>query len=280
MHSNSITFCLWFDGQAKEAATFYSSVFEKSKIKVENQMVVNFELNGTKFMGLNGGPMYKINPSISFFVNCPTIEEVDTIWDKLLVGGKVLMAIDKYPWSERYGWLQDRFGLTWQISIATDGDGQQKIRPSFLFTNHQFGKAEEAINFYTSIFKDSNTDLLYHYPESEEHSGKVLYAEFQLNQQPFIAMDGPGVHDYSFNEAISLVISCETQDEIDEYWEKLISDGGQEGMCGWLRDRFGVSWQVVPSILGKLMSNPDTAGRVMRVLMKMKKFDIDTLLNA
>jgi predicted 3-demethylubiquinone-9 3-methyltransferase (glyoxalase superfamily) len=243
-------------------------------------MVVTFELNGTKFMGLNGGPMFKINPSISFFVNCPTIEEVDTIWDKLLAGGKALMAIDKYPWSERYGWLQDKFGLTWQISIANDGDTKLKIRPSFLFTNQQFGKAEEAINFYTSIFKDSKTDLLFHYPESEEHSGKVLYAEFQLNQQPFIAMDGPGVHQYSFNEAVSLVIHCDTQAEIDEYWEKLTSDGGQEGVCGWLRDRFGVSWQVVPSALGKLMSNPEKAGRVMQAVMKMKKFDIDTLKNA
>lgn len=280
MYSNPITSCLWFDGQAKEAASFYSTIFEKSIITAENPMVVTFELNGTKFMGLNGGPMFKINPSISFFVTCGTIVEVDAVWEKLIEDGKALMPIANYPWSERYGWVQDKFGLTWQVSIATDGENQQKIRPSFLFTHQQFGRAEEAINFYTKIFIGSTIDMLFKYPEGDVNAGKVMYSEFQLNQQPFIAMDGPGVHEYSFNEGVSLVINCETQAEIDYYWDKLTSDGGQESMCGWLRDRFGVSWQVVPSALGKLMSNPEKAGRVMQAVMKMKKFDIDILKNA
>ncbi|MET3126272.1 putative 3-demethylubiquinone-9 3-methyltransferase (glyoxalase superfamily) [Arcicella rosea] len=279
MYTNAITSCLWFDGQAKEAATFYGAVFKSSKITSENPMVVTFELNGTKFMGLNGGPMFKINPSISFFVTCGSLEEVNEIWDKLIDGGKALMPIDTYPWSERYGWLQDKFGVTWQISIANDGGTEQKIRPSMLFTSNQFGKAEEAIRHYTSIFGDSTTDLLILYPDGGDHAGKVMYSEFQLSQQPLIAMDGPGVHEYTFNEGVSLMISCETQAEIDHYWYKL-TEGGAESMCGWLKDKFGVSWQVVPSIIGKLMSNPEKGGRAMQAIMKMRKLDIETLLNA
>lgn len=134
--------CLWFDGNAKEAATFYCSVFKDSKILSENPMVVMFELNGQKFMGLNGGPMFK------------------------------------------------------------------------------------------------------------------------------------------FNEAVSYVVECANQEEIDQYWNNLTADGGQESMCGWLKDKYGFSWQIVPAILGKLMSDPEKGHRVMQALMKMKKLDIATLTNA
>lgn len=140
--TNNIYPCLWFDGQAQAAAKFYCSIFRNAKIKADNQMVVEFELDGKKFIGLNGGPQFK------------------------------------------------------------------------------------------------------------------------------------------FNEAVSFVIDCETQEEIDYYWEKLTADGGSESSCGWLKDKFGVSWQVVPTILPKLLSNPDKAQRVMEAYMKMKKFDISALENA
>ena len=134
--------CLWFDGQAQAAAEYYCSVFKNSRIIADNQMVVTFELNGNKFMGLNGGPQFK------------------------------------------------------------------------------------------------------------------------------------------FNESISFVIDCETQVEIDHYWNSLIADGGKEGNCGWLKDKFGVSWQIVPIVLLKLLNDPTRAQRVMAAYMKMKKCDIETLLNA
>jgi len=139
---NNIYPCLWFDGQAQAAAKFYCSIFKNAKITADNEMVVEFELNGKKFIGLNGGPLFK------------------------------------------------------------------------------------------------------------------------------------------FNEAVSFVIDCETQEEIDYYWEKLTADGGSEGNCGWLKDKFGVSWQVVPSVLPKLLGNPDKASKVMEVYMKMKKFNIMALENA
>lgn len=271
--------CLWFNGQAKAAAQLYCSLFKNSSITADTPLVVKLELEGSEFMALNGGPEFKINPSISVFVLCESVEETNTLWQKLIEGGKALIPIDKYDWSERYGWLQDRFGLTWQISLNGDAPIQQKIRSCMLFTRERFGMAEKALNFYTSVFEHSSTDLLMHYPEGTEHAGKVLYSEFKLNRQNLIAMDGPGVHDYTFNEGVSFVVECESQEEIDYYWEKL-TEGGEESMCGWLKDQFGVSWQIVPAILGGLMSDPEKAPKVMQAFLKMKKFDIETLLKA
>lgn len=278
--NNNIHPCLWFDGNAKTAADFYCSIFPNSKITIDTPMVVNFELHNNKFMGLNGGPMFKINPSISFFVKCTSIDQTDAIWNKLINDGKALMAIDKYPWSERYGWVQDKFGLTWQVMMNTVPDATFNITPSMLFTGNQFGKAEAAIKFYNSVFDNSATGVLSHYPDGDGNAGKVMYSEFQLNQYPLIAMDGPGTHEFTFNEALSFVVDCDNQDEIDYYWNKLTADGGQESQCGWLKDKFGVSWQIVPTILSKLMSDAEKAPRVMQAFMKMKKFDIETLLKA
>jgi len=230
-------------------------------------------------MGLNGGPNFTFTAAISFFVLLESIDETNSVWNKLITGGQALMPIDKYPWSERYGWVQDKFGLTWQVSIVNKAGDPQKIMPSMLFAGNQFGRAEEAIQFYTSVFNNSAADLLVHYPEGNPHAGKLMYSEFNLNKYGIIAMDGPGDHKFNFNEAVSFVMNCETQQEIDHYWNKL-TEGGSESMCGWLKDKFGVSWQIVPTVLGKLMTDPEKAPRVMQAFMKMKKFDIETLMNA
>lgn len=271
--------CIWFDGQAKAAAELYCSLFNNSKITAENPMVVTFEINGFKVMGLNGGPMFKINPAISLFVNCESVQATNELWDKLIVGGKALMAIDQYPWSERYGWLQDQFGVTWQLSVVNNPGDPQQISPSLLFTGNRFGQAEAAIHFYSKVFKNAQTDVLMHYPPGDESAGKLMYGEFKLNGYNLIAMDGPGEHNYTFNEAVSFVVTCDTQAEIDYYWEQLTM-GGEESQCGWLKDQFGISWQIVPTALGQLMSDPDKAPRVVQAFMKMKKFDIEQLMQA
>lgn len=269
--------CLWFDGQAEEAAKFYCSVFNNSTITEINPIVTRFELDGFRVMGLNGGPKFKINPSISLFVYCTSEEETERIYTALIAGGTALMPLDKYSWSEKYGWLQDKFGMTWQVSVVDKPGKPFSITPCLLFTSAQFGKAEEAINFYSSVFKNSATDLLFHYESGDTNAGKVLYSEFRLNDYPLIAMDGPGEHGYTFSEGVSLVVECETQEEIDHYWSGL-TKGGHEDMCGWLKDKFGVSWQIVPAILGKLMSDPEKAPRVMQAFLKMRKFEIEKLL--
>ena len=280
--ANKIYPCLWYDGKAKEAAEFYCSVFENAKITADTPMVVTFEIFGKKIMGLNGGPMFEINPSISLFVLLETVEKTNAAWEKLAEGGKVLMPIDKYFWSERYGWVQDKYGMTWQISVVNQAGDKPTLTPSLLFTGDRFGKAEEAVNLYCSLFKNSSIDVMMHYPEDDPSAGKVMFSECKLDGYNLIAMDGPGEHKYSFSEGVSLVVECKDQDEVDFFWNNLIADGGAESMCGWLKDKFAVSWQIVPEALGKLMSDPDQerAGRVMQVLMKMKKLVIADLENA
>jgi predicted 3-demethylubiquinone-9 3-methyltransferase (glyoxalase superfamily) len=279
MSKNPMYTCLWFNNQGKEAAEFYCSTFKNSQITASNPMVTTFEIEGKKFMCLNGGPQFKMNASISAFVVCTSTEEVDRLWNKLIEGGKAMMPLDKYDWSQRYGWLQDKFGFTWQISFDEKAK-KQNIRPSLLFTRNAFGKAEEAINFYSSVIKNSKTTLLFHYPKGTPHEGKVLYSEFELNGYELIAMDGPGDHTFQFDEGISLVIECDTQQEIDHYWNSFTKNGGKESMCGWCADKFGVWWQVVPSKLGAWMSDPVKGPKVVEAFMKMKKFDIATLEKA
>jgi len=298
-----ITPFLWFNNQAEEAVDFYTSVFKKSKIIVVTRnssetakasgnkegsvMTISFLIEGQEFTAINGGPAFKINPSISLFVSCDTTEEVDRLWSKLSVGGEALMELNKYPFSEKYGWVIDKYGVSWQLIVP----GRiQKIAPCLLFTGEQYKKAEEAINFYISIFKnpalpiDSSGILqLEYYPAGMSAEGAVMHAKFSLNGQEFIAMDSYLDHGFNFNPAVSLVVNCNTQKEIDYYWNKL-SEGGFEGtqQCGWLADKFGVSWQIVPAMLGKLLSGPDAArsGRVMQAIMQMKKIDIKTLEEA
>lgn len=156
----------------------------------------------------------------------------------------------------------------------------QKITTCLWFDN----QAEEAVNLYTSVFKNSKIDSTSHYDEasakaSGRPAGSVLTMTFELEGRQFMALNGGPM--FKFNESVSLVVNCEDQKEIDYYWDKLTS-GGQESMCGWLKDKFGLSWQVVPTELGKLMSSkePGKAQKVMTALLQMKKLDINTLKNA
>jgi predicted 3-demethylubiquinone-9 3-methyltransferase (glyoxalase superfamily) len=276
--------CLWFDGQAKEAAEFYCSVFPNSKITSESPVVVGFQLCEQKFMGLNGGPMYKANPSISFYVACETEAQVDAFWQPLAEGGTPLIALDKYPWSEKYGWIKDKFGTTWQITLDTGNDFGQKITPSMLFTDKNHGKGGEALDFYTGLFPNSSVYAKVLYQEGENNyatSGMIQFSNFKLNGQSFIIMDAGFPQPYSFNEGISLVIDCENQEEVDYFWDKL-TEGGQESMCAWLKDKYGVSWQIVPKLLTQLLNHSDRekANRAMQAMLKMQKIDTEALQKA
>jgi len=211
-----------------------------------------------------------------------SIHETNELWNKLMEGGKVLMPIDKYPWSERYGWVKDKYGVTWQVMVDGTDSNSQSITPSLLFTNDVLGRAEEAIDFYTNLFPGSATTIKAPYPEGNEYAGKLMYASYNIAGYDMVSMDGPGGHDFIFNEGISLVVDCKDQEEVDYYWNKLTADGGQESMCAWLKDKYGVSWQIVPAKLGELMGSPDRekAGRVMQAMLKMKKIVIADLQKA
>ena len=287
-NSQKITPFLWFDTQAEEAVNLYASVFENSKIGKTvrvggSVLTANFTLDGQQFVALNGGPMFKINPSISFYTVFETVGELDNAWEKLVDGGQVLMPLQKYPWSEKYGWLQDRFGVNWQLTLGNIAEIGQKFTPAMMFVGENLGKAEPAIGFYTSVFENSGVKFIARYGAGGmDAEGTVSHAQFWLEGQKFIAMDSAAMHKFQFNEAVSFVIHVETQAEIDYFWEKLTSDGGAESQCGWLKDKFGVSWQVVPPVLIQLLSDPDPARsqRVMQAMMQMKKLDIATLQNA
>jgi predicted 3-demethylubiquinone-9 3-methyltransferase (glyoxalase superfamily) len=156
----------------------------------------------------------------------------------------------------------------------------QRITPFLWFDD----KAEEAAHFYASIFKNAKVGKIARYSEEASNAsgrpaGSVMTVAFHLDGQEFIALNG-GPH-FQFNEAISLVVNCETQAEIDEYWDKLSGDG-QESQCGWLKDKYGLSWQIVPTALGGWLSdgNPDKSLRVMRAILQMSKLDIQTLQEA
>jgi len=276
---NEIFPCLWFDGQAKEAAEFYCHLYQDSQVITETPLVVTFKSFGQKFMCLNGGPHFTPNPSISFYVVSESINEVEYYWDQLHDGGKVLMPLDRYDWSEKYGWIQDRYGISWQLSYGKLEEVGQKFSPVLMFTGNQAGKAEDAIRFYTSIFRNSSiVGILKYRKEDPDVEGTVKHAQFRLDGQVMMAMDSSLSHNFGFNEGISLVMECRNQEGIDYFWDHL-TVGGEEGRCGWLNDRYGVSWQIVPTILGTLMGNPEKAPRITKAFMQMKKLDIETLTN-
>lgn len=287
---------LWFDKEAKEAAEFYTSVFPDSKITnnfiihntpSNDAEVVSFTLWGYSMQAISAGPMFKLNPSISFMVNFDPSRDpeakakIDEVWSKLIEGGKALMPIDKYSFSERYGWVEDKYGVSWQL-ILTDPGGEERpaIIPSLLFVGDMLGKAEEAARFYTSVVKNSQLGDIVHYPAGMEPDTEdtVMFSEFQLENQWFTAMDSALMHDFTFNEAISFIINCEDQAEVDYYWEKLSADPANE-QCGWLKDKFGVSWQIAPKEMDEWLckGTPEQAARVVQAFMPMKKLDVAKL---
>jgi predicted 3-demethylubiquinone-9 3-methyltransferase (glyoxalase superfamily) len=287
-----ITPHLWFDKEAVEAAEFYSATFPDSKVTNVTTLhdtpsgdadVVSFEVLGEPFMAISAGPLFRFTPAISFLVRCATPDQVDGLWSKLSDGGRALMPLDSYPFSDRYGWTEDRYSLSWQVMYDARGEIGQAIVPSLMFVGDVCGKAEEAVNHYTSVFPESRIDHVDRYGEGEEpdRSGTVRHLYFALDGYKLAAMDSALDHDFGFNEAISLMVGCDTQDEIDYYWDSLSAVPEAE-QCGWLKDKFGVSWQVVPTALDEMMGvgTKEQIARVTEAFLKMKKFDIAELRRA
>jgi predicted 3-demethylubiquinone-9 3-methyltransferase (glyoxalase superfamily) len=291
---------LWFEKDVEEAVKLYVTTFKNSKqgditraTKVgfettgipEGAIVtIEFALEGQKFIAINGGPVFKFNPSISFLVACTSKEEVNSLWKKLSPGGTALMELGKYPFSERYGWMQDKNGLSWQIMLmGADMSFRQKITPTLMYTGKVSGKAEDAVKFYASVFHNSRVGGITRYAKGEEPDipGTVKHAAFTLEGEDFAAMDSALNHGFNFNEAISIMVVCATQTEIDYYWNKLTA-GGEESVCGWLKDKYGVSWQVTPEILQSMLKDPDInkVERVTKAFLKMKKLVIADLEKA
>lgn len=290
---------LWFNTQAKEAAAFYVAAFGGDSKVTDTSVIrgtpsgncdfVSFDLCGYSFMGISAGPHFRLNPSISFMLNFDpstdkdALKHLDALWAKLSEGGTPLMPLDAYPFSKRYGWIQDKFGVTWQL-ILSDPEGEPRpfIVPSLMFTGDTTGKAGEAIDFYVSVFRNSKRGRTAPYPPgtSPEKDAKIAYADFMLEGQWFAAMDAGRMHKFGFSEAISPLIRCEDQKEIDYYTDKLSAVPEAE-QCGWMKDKYGVSWQASPVIMEKILHGPqETVDRVMAAFLTMKRVDIAALTKA
>lgn len=286
---------IWFNANAKEAVDFYTSIFNEGRVintmyypednlpdfqkdMAGKEVAIDFELEGYRFGAINAGPEFAVNPSISFMLNFDpsqtenAVEYLDALWDKLSEGGKVLMPLDEYPFSKHYGWVQDRYDVTWQL-ILTDpaGDPRPFIIPSLMFGGEHQNQAEEAIKYYLEVFKDSREGQIARYPEptGTATQDSVMFADFTLLGQWFAAMDSGEKQDFTFNEGVSLLVNCKDQAEIDYYWEKL-SSNPQNEQCGWCKDKFGVSWQIAPENMEELMQKPDAYNK----MIAMKKLVI------
>ena len=290
--TQKITPCLWFEKDAEELSKFYTSIFKDSEVRNTTTLhntpsgtvdIVNLQLAGQEFTLLVAGPFFKFTPAVSFLVACDTKEEAEALWTKLSEGGRPLMEFGEYPFSEKYGWTEDRYGLSWQVMFMGGRTIKQKITPTLLFVGKQSGKAEEAIEFYGTVFNNARVDDILRYGEGEqpEVKGTVKHADFTLEGQGFAAMDSAFEHQFTLNEAISFEVHCETQREIDHYWEKLSADPRAE-QCGWLKDKYGLSWQIVPTALDEMLRDKDEKklARVTAAFLKMKKFDIESLKRA
>lgn len=290
---------LWFDKEAKQAAEFYETIFPDAKILSSTVLhdtpsgdaeTVRFQVMGYEFMAISAGPYFKINPSISFMVNFDPAQDkdaktrIDEIWNKLIDGGKALMPLGKYPFSERYGWVEDKFGVSWQLILTNpNGEMRPKIMPSLLFVGDACGKAEAAVDLYVSVFKNAKRGVVARYPAGMEpdKEGTVMFSDFTLEGQWFTAMDSAHEHKFAFTEAVSFLVHCDTQEELDYYSEKLSAVPEAE-QCGWLKDAYGVSWQISPKVLHDMMESgtQEQIDRLTKAFLPMKKFDIQKLKEA
>ncbi|HEY1037260.1 MAG TPA: VOC family protein [Candidatus Paceibacterota bacterium] len=287
---------LWFDKEAVEAANFYTSAFKDSAIIKKVTLrdtpsgdtdLVTFKLMGQEFMAISAGPYFKPNAAISFMVACDTTEEVDRLWDILIQGGEAMMEKAEYPFSKNYGWVKDKYGFTWQI-MHDGGMPVQKITPSLMFAGPKAGSARKAMELYTSVFPNSGPlegeGHISEYGEAAQAPDKpdmLQYARFKIYGQELVVMDSAYEHQFDFNESVSLLVNCDTQEEIDAY-SNALSAVPEAEQCGWIKDQFGVSWQMNPSIMNDIMSSSDQVAvdRATRAFLKMKRFDIQKLKDA
>ena len=290
---------IWFNGNATEAAEFYVTVFPNSKIVTTEYypnsaeegladfqlnmagkpLSVEFELGGYHMVGINADASFRPNPALSFMLNFDPSrsddarQKLDELWAKLAEGGTVLMPLGEYPFSKWYGWIEDKYGVSWQL-ILTNPDGEPRpfLIPSLLFGAGVQNRAAEAVDYYTSVFQDSGRGLTVPYGQSTgpATAESLMFSDFTLDGEWLTAMDSGVTQTETFSEGVSLAVMCKDQAEIDNLWSKLSAVPEAE-QCGWCKDKFGVSWQIVPENIEELMKRPGAYAK----LMQMHKLVID-----
>lgn len=289
---------VWCQGNAEEVGRFYSTVLPRATSRVASRypqtglldfqqemaglpLTVEVDVDGFEIVLINAGAEFRPNPSISLMLNFDPLmfgdetaarAELGAVWRALCEGGRELMPLGEYPFSKRYGWVEDRYGVSWQLML-TDPAGEPRpfVIPSLMFGGAAQNRAAEAIDFYAATFDDAAAGGRFPYGVQTGPAAPqaLMFGEFRIGEQWFAAMDSGVEQDFSFTCGVSLEVRCADQAEIDRLWEALSAEPRAE-QCGWLQDRFGVSWQVVPENMGELMERPDAYAH----LMEMKKIVI------
>lgn len=276
---------LWFDKEAVEAAEFYAKVFPNSKVNFKTEIkdtpsgdcdIVGFSVMNYYFRAISAGPVFTINPSLSFIVMFDDKDILIKVWDQLTSEGEVMMELKDYDFSEMYGWIKDKYKVNWQLIYMKEVP-TQRVMPTLMFTGENCGKAQEAIDFYTSVFKNSKIEEISHYPEGiPKHTTDMIeHGRISLDGEFINIMESAFDHQFNFNEGVSLMVDCKDQEEIDYFWEKLSAVPEAE-QCGWIKDKYGVSWQIVPADMGNLVNSP----KATQAMLKMKKINIEQLKQA
>ncbi len=286
-----LTVNLWMQGTAEEAGEFYASALPEAKSEIESRypteglldfqqpfagkaLTVSVWVRGTKITLINAGGEFSPNTSISMILsfNSDERDALDATWAALSEGGNVLMPLDAYPFSTRYGWVSDKYGVSWQLMESTEPvQDAARVMPSLMFGGAAQNRAAEAIAYY-SVVLGAKLDSAFPYGQATEvaTAESLMFAQFSLGDDLVAAMDSGVAQDFSFTPGVSLEWPCEGQEEIDRVWDALSAVPEAEA-CGWLTDKFGVSWQIVPSNMGELMERPGAFEH----MLGMKKLVID-----
>ncbi|PQM73846.1 VOC family protein [Corynebacterium sp. J010B-136] len=286
---------LWFDQNIDQAANFYASVLPNAHVQkgfshpdTGEAITTDVVIEDYRITLINGGPYATPNPSISFFLNFDPSQRQDAeadlkrVWNALTADGEILMELGEYPFSKLYGWVTDRFGFNWQLMLSNpDNEPRPFIVPSLMFCGAAQGKATEAVDYYTELFDvaalanrvtyetmgvagDKNS------PDAIPQPSHVAFSDFHIFNHWFAAADSGVAQDITFTPAVSFMLFVQDQRELDHYWNALSASPEAE-QCGWLEDKFGLSWQIAPQNLPDLLSKPHGFEN----MLKMKKLVID-----
>jgi predicted 3-demethylubiquinone-9 3-methyltransferase (glyoxalase superfamily) len=273
MRRTKITPCLWFEYSAKEAVEFYCETFRNSFIIESSELSVKFSLNNIEFVALNKSPNSTINDTISFSVYCGGEWEIERLYSVFSQGGEVIMPLGPYPFARKYAWVKDKFGVSWQLDVDPINN-PQNIVPSVMFVNDHAPKLKEAINFYHGIFpKPMMLFEVAYPPEIHMPEGCLRFAQHKLNGYIFNFMSNHERQESESNESVSFTVWCKDQEDINHYWNALNSKASKIGKFGWLQDKYGLWWQILPNNLGALLKDKEN----LQKLMQMEKINLADL---
>lgn len=298
MGRQRITVNIWCDREAEAAGEFYAAVLPATTTQVSSRypdaglpdfqadfageaLTVDVTVDGQRLVLINAGDEFRPNPTVSPALLFDTARDpdarqrLDAVWRRLVDGGEILLPLGDYPFSPHYGWVRDRYGVGWHL-ITTERSGvrQPMLSPALMFCGAAQNRAEAAVEFYTGLLPASQISSVLRYPEDvgPAKAGTVMFADFTLARQRFIAMDSVAERDYGFDPGMSLQIDCADQAEIDRLWQALSAVPESE-QCGWCIDEFGLSWQVVPAAMEELIDSPGAY----EAMLEMTKIEIAAL---